>query len=102
MLFFGLSHLSASATKGKSNRLAIMNALNFCCLAGRVNEAAKATAQRALNSTEGKHFVILLRGAGSCQYQGLYRYLPELDAMLRLTGGGPRLVNNTMIQRFYK
>ncbi|KAL3320430.1 Calmodulin-regulated spectrin-associated protein 2 [Cichlidogyrus casuarinus] len=53
-----------------------------------------------LGSTDGKHFMILLRGG--CQYHGLYRLDPEQNILHRLMGNGPRIIKDESILRYYK
>ncbi|KAK4473989.1 hypothetical protein MN116_003307 [Schistosoma mekongi] len=86
--------------KTKSNRRAISNALNYCCLAGPVNETAKRTALEALGCSDGKHFMILLKS--QCQYSGLYNYLPVVEKAIRISGTGPSKIENNMVDKYYK
>ncbi|CAH8470721.1 unnamed protein product [Schistosoma rodhaini] len=84
----------------KSNRRAISNALNYCCLAGPVNETMKRTALEALGCSDGKHFIILLKS--QCQYSGLYNYLPIIEKAVRISGTGPSKIENNMVDKYYK
>ncbi|CAH8462484.1 unnamed protein product [Schistosoma mattheei] len=84
----------------KSNRRAISNALNYCCLAGPVNETMKRTALEALGCSDGKHFIILLKS--QCQYSGLYNYLPIIEKAIRISGTGPSKIENNMVDKYYK
>ncbi|CAH8467366.1 unnamed protein product [Heterobilharzia americana] len=84
----------------KSNRRAIANALNYCCLAGPVNENTKRTALEALGCSDGKHFMILLKS--HCQYSGLYNYSPIIEKAIRISGTGPSKIENNMVDKYYK
>ncbi|CAH8441161.1 unnamed protein product [Schistosoma turkestanicum] len=84
----------------KSNRRSISNALNYCCLAGPVNEIMKRTALEALGCSDGKHFIILLKS--QCQYSGLYNYLPLIEKAIRISGTGPSKIENNMVDKYYK
>ncbi|TPP60645.1 Calmodulin-regulated spectrin-associated protein 1-B [Fasciola gigantica] len=86
--------------KSKSNRRVISNALSHCCLAGPVNEEAKHAALEALGCSDGKHFMILLRS--QCQYGGLYSYSATEDQAVRVSGNGPKKINNNMVAHYYK
>ncbi|CAH8834369.1 unnamed protein product [Trichobilharzia szidati] len=84
----------------KSNRRAIANALNYCCLAGPVNESMKRTALEALGCSDGKHFMILLKS--HCQYSGLYNFSPIIEIAVRISGTGPSKIENSMVDKYYK
>ncbi|KAG5453557.1 hypothetical protein CSKR_109513 [Clonorchis sinensis] len=86
--------------QSKSNRRVIANALSHCCLAGPVNLEAKQTALTALGCSDGKHFIVLLRS--HCQYSGLYSFSAADDVGVRISGLGPKRIDNSLVERFYK
>ncbi|TGZ75310.1 hypothetical protein CRM22_000423 [Opisthorchis felineus] len=101
-----INGLNAADTKlfvqlqSKSNRRVIANALSHCCLAGPVNQEAKQTALTALGCSDGKHFIILLRS--HCQYGGLYSFSAADELGVRISGLGPKRIDNSLVERFYK
>ncbi|KAH8021470.1 hypothetical protein HPB51_015866 [Rhipicephalus microplus] len=84
----------------KSNRSIIINAINTV-LAGAVNSETKRKVLEEINISESKHFLILFRDSG-CQFRGLYSYNPEREEVLRLHGIGPRSVQPSMMDMFFK
>lgn len=84
----------------KSNRSIIINAINTV-LAGAVNSETKRKVLEEINVSESKHFLILFRDSG-CQFRGLYSYNPEREEVLRLHGIGPRSVQPSMMDMFFK
>ncbi|RWS09114.1 Short spindle protein 4-like protein [Dinothrombium tinctorium] len=84
----------------RSNRAIIINALNIV-LAGCVNMDIKKRVLEEINSCDYKHFLILFRGTGM-QFRALYSYNPDCEEALKLYGCGPKLVNDDMIDKFFK
>uniref|UniRef100_A0A5K3F3F3 CKK domain-containing protein n=2 Tax=Mesocestoides corti TaxID=53468 RepID=A0A5K3F3F3_MESCO len=82
----------------RSNRRTIMNAILHRCLVGRVQEALKLEVLQELGSTDGSHFVILLKNGQ--QYSGLF--LLNNEVLTRITGVGPRQITTQMVEHFYK
>ncbi|PAA90208.1 hypothetical protein BOX15_Mlig004131g1, partial [Macrostomum lignano] len=87
--------------KSKTNKHVINNAISHCCLAGIVNEPVKKKALADLDNSEMAHFVILFRDA-KCQYRGLYGFIPESEVLVRLSGRGPRDIDHSMVDCFFK
>lgn len=51
--------------------------------------------------SDSKHFLILFRDAG-CQFRALYSFCPEREELTKLYGTGPKQVNDTMFDKFFK
>ncbi|RWS27152.1 calmodulin-regulated spectrin-associated protein 2-like protein [Leptotrombidium deliense] len=84
----------------KSNRGLILNALNVV-LGGPANADARKRVLQEINSSESKHFIILFRGTGM-QFRAIYSYNTDREEVFKLYGTGPKVVNNDMIEKFYK
>ena len=54
-----------------------------------------------INNNDSKHFLILFRGSGM-QFRAIYTYNPDIEEVVKLFGTGPKVVNNDMIDKFYK
>jgi len=85
----------------KSNRSILINAVEYCVFPGVVNRDAKLRVLDEINRSESKHFLIMFRDAG-CQFRALYSYVPETDEVVKLYGTGPRYVNDSMFEKFFK
>jgi len=85
----------------KSNRGIILNAVEYCVFPGAVNHESKRKVLDEVHNSEAKHFLIMFRDAG-CQFRALYAYIPESDEIVKLYGVGPRAINETMFEKFFK
>ncbi|XP_071328241.1 calmodulin-regulated spectrin-associated protein 3 isoform X2 [Trachinotus anak] len=85
----------------KSNKFIIHNAITRCCLAGKVNEPQKNKIVEDMEKSTANHFLILFRDS-SCQFRAVYTMNPETEEMVRLTGIGPRIITNEMVESIYK
>ncbi|XP_076880350.1 calmodulin-regulated spectrin-associated protein 2a isoform X3 [Brachyhypopomus gauderio] len=85
----------------KSNKHIIQNALAYCCLAGKVNEAQKNKILEEMEKSEANNFLILFRDSG-CQFRALYTYCPDTEQMNKLAGIGPKTISYKMIDGLYK
>lgn len=54
-----------------------------------------------INNNDSKHFLILFRGSGM-QFRAIYTYNPDIEEVVKLHGTGPKVINNDMIDKFYK
>lgn len=57
--------------------------------------------KQELGKSDGKHFLILFRGAG-LQFRGIYCYYVEHEMAVKLHGTGPKTILNEMIDKFFK
>lgn len=87
--------------KAKSNRMVIVNAIGYACLAGAVNEPMKQATLKELAATEGTHFMILFRDS-RCQYRAVYAFDLELEELRLICGTGPRRITHDMANKFFK
>ncbi|OON17743.1 hypothetical protein X801_06417 [Opisthorchis viverrini] len=55
---------------------------------------------QALGCSDGKHFIILLRS--HCQYGGLYSFSAADEVGVRISGLGPKRIETSLVERFYK
>ncbi|XP_026879794.2 calmodulin-regulated spectrin-associated protein 2a isoform X2 [Electrophorus electricus] len=85
----------------KSNKHIIQNALAYCCLAGKVNEAQKNKILEEMEKSEANNFLILFRDSG-CQFRALYIYCPDTEEMSKLAGIGPKSISRKMVDGLYK
>ncbi|KAI3362194.1 hypothetical protein L3Q82_012513 [Scortum barcoo] len=85
----------------KSNKPIIINAIAYCCLAGRVNETQKNAVLEELEKCESNHLIILFRDGG-CQFRAIYSYSPDTEEISKFTGTGPRNISRKMIDKLYK
>ena len=68
---------------------------------GVVNREAKQRVLEEITRSESKNFLVLFRDAG-CQFRALYSYCPESEEIIKLYGTGPKVVNDTMFEKFFK
>lgn len=87
--------------KSKSNRGLITNAINHCCLSGKVNEKARNKTLKALEDCEARHLMVLFRD-NNCQYRALYSYQPAEEKLFKICGNGPNFINPSMIEALFK
>ncbi|XP_023247057.1 patronin isoform X2 [Copidosoma floridanum] len=85
----------------KSNRMIMLNAVEYCVFPGTVNREAKSRVLDEISRSESKHFLILFRDAG-CQFRALYSYCPDRDEISKLYGTGPKQVVDKMFDKFFK
>nr|CAB3227525.1 calmodulin-regulated spectrin-associated protein 1 [Phallusia mammillata] len=85
----------------KSNRALINNALNHCCLPGKVNETVRKKTLRALDESSARHLMILFRD-NKCQYRAIYSYNPDEEKLRKITGNGPVSIIPSMIEALFK
>ena len=87
--------------RSKSNRILITNAINHCCLSGKVNEKIRIKTLQALEGNNDRHLMVLFRD-NNCQYRALYSYQPVEERLYKICGNGPNLINPSMIEALYK
>ena len=85
----------------RSNRSIILNAVEYCVFPGVVNREAKQRVFDEITRSESKNFLVLFRDGG-CQFRALYSYCPEIDEIVKLYGVGPKVVSDTMFDKFFK
>ena len=87
--------------RSKSNRTLITNAINHCCLSGKVNEKIREKTLNALESSEDRHLMVLFRD-NNCQFRALYGYHPDEEKLHRICGNGPTTIIPSMIEALFK
>ncbi|XP_069771717.1 uncharacterized protein [Narcine bancroftii] len=85
----------------KSNRLILYNALTYCCLAGKVNEAQRGQVIQELVRCDQVQCLILFRDH-HCQFRALYSFCTDTSGIQRLWGTGPKLIHMEMVEGLYK
>lgn len=66
-----------------------------------VNREAKQRVLEEITRSESKNFLVLFRDA-ACQFRALYSYNPEREEIIKLYGNGPKVVNDSMFEKFFK
>jgi hypothetical protein len=84
----------------KSNRQLIKNAICHVCLAGDVNLSSKQRALTELETSSALHFFILFKHVISFKFRALYSY--SEGKVCKIFGSGPQVVQECMIDQFYK
>jgi len=84
-----------------SNRAIIINAVEYCLFAGVANVEAKQRVLEEITRSESKNFLILFRDSG-CRFRALYSYHPESEEIIHLYGTGPKVVDDSMFDIFFK
>ena len=87
--------------QSKSNRTLITNAINHCCLSGKVNEKTREKTIRALEASEARHLMVLFRD-NNCQFRALYAYHPDEEKLHKICGNGPSSIVPAMIEALFK
>ena len=87
--------------RSKSNRLLITNAINHCCLSGKVNDKIRNKTLNALEESDARHLMVLFRD-NNCQFRALYKYNPEEEKLHKISGSGPGLIVPSMIEALFK
>ena len=87
--------------RSKSNRTLITNAINHCCLSGKVNEKNREKTLTALENSEDRHLMVLFRD-NNCQYRALYGYHPDEEKLKKICGKGPAIIIPSMIEALFK
>ncbi len=85
----------------RSNRSIILNAVEYCVFPGVVNREAKQRVLEEITRSESKNFLILFRDGG-CQFRALYSFDPDREEILKMYGNGPKMVNDSMFEKFFK
>ena len=85
----------------RSNRSIILNAVEYCVFPGVVNREAKQRVLEEITRSESKNFLVLFRDGG-CQFRALYSFNPDKEEIIKMYGTGPKLVNDTMFEKFFK
>ena len=68
---------------------------------GNIESNSPSLLPQEINNNDSKHFLILFRGSGM-QFRAIYTYNPDIEEVVKLFGTGPKVVNNDMIDKFYK
>ncbi|XP_046460061.1 patronin-like isoform X30 [Daphnia pulex] len=85
----------------RSNRSIILNAVEYCVFPGVVNREAKQRVLEEITRSESKNFLVLFRDGG-LTFRALYSFNPEKEEIIKMYGTGPKLVNDTMFEKFFK
>ena len=85
----------------RSNRSIILNAVEYCVFPGVVNREAKQRVLEEITRSESKNFLVLFRDGG-LTFRALYSFNPEREEIIKMYGTGPKLVNDTMFEKFFK
>lgn len=85
----------------RSNRSIILNAVEYCVFPGVVNREAKQRVLEEITRSESKNFLVLFRDGG-LTFRALYSFNPEKEEIIKMYGTGPKMVNDTMFEKFFK
>jgi len=85
----------------KTNRNLVLNAIQYCVLAGAVNEPTKQKVLTELAKSDSKHFLLLFRDK-KCQFKALYSWDQISDTVHKLYGLGPPSCSEKYMELLYK